>query len=227
MEPNNLPSSTNIAANGFSLTFTATKKKAVVLNGAATGVKEEVQKELILGLTDGKVNVAERNSLSNGNGKRIIPKIPNTFEIGRNFNPNRYIPEAVEAVDRTDKFELAGPEEAQKDVAYGLQRRERPEKAPGPSVTSREWEDQRFKEDVEALPDEATLESYEAMPIEAFGEAMMRGMGWSEGRPVGRNSKAKVPSQSPPPLPRLLYTGPCLLTVGLQLNYASRVTLQF
>lgn len=39
---------------------------------------------------------------------------------------------------------------------------------------------------------QATLDSYEAMPIEAFGEAMMRGMGWSEGLPVGRNSNAKV-----------------------------------
>lgn len=41
---------------------------------------------------------------------------------------------------------------------------------------------------------QATLESYEAMPIEEFGEALMRGMGWSEGRPVGRNAAAKVRS---------------------------------
>lgn len=66
----------------------------------------------------------------------------------------RYIPEAVEAVDNTERFELAGPEEAQKDVVYGLIKREQVDRPAGPSVTSREWEDQRFKEDVEALPDE-------------------------------------------------------------------------
>lgn len=27
------------------------------------------------------------------------------------------------------------------------------------------------------------------MPIEAFGEAMLRGMGWQEGRAVGKNAK--------------------------------------
>ena len=41
-----------------------------------------------------------------------------------------------------------------------------------------------------AWPDqEAGLDAYEAMPVEAFGEAMLRGMGWAEGRCVGRNAK--------------------------------------
>lgn len=33
----------------------------------------------------------------------------------------------------------------------------------------------------------ASLDAYEAMPVEAFGEAMMRGMGWQEGKGVGRH----------------------------------------
>ncbi|MEW5300633.1 MAG: hypothetical protein WDW36_003548 [Sanguina aurantia] len=37
-----------------------------------------------------------------------------------------------------------------------------------------------------ALPGEASLEEYEAMPVEEFGKAMLRGMGWSEGMGVGR-----------------------------------------
>ena len=32
------------------------------------------------------------------------------------------------------------------------------------------------------LPDEADEAAYEAMPIEEFGAAMLRGMGWSEGQ---------------------------------------------
>ena len=30
------------------------------------------------------------------------------------------------------------------------------------------------------------------MPIEAFGAAMLRGMGWKEGMNVGRNQKAEI-----------------------------------
>eukprot|EP00983_Pelagomonas_calceolata_P079806 1154872-Pelagomonas_calceolata.AAC.5 len=32
-------------------------------------------------------------------------------------------------------------------------------------------------------------QAYEEMPIEEFGKAMLRGMGWSEGMGVGRNRK--------------------------------------
>lgn len=38
------------ATAGFSLTFATTKKKAVVVQGAANGAKEEVHRELIVGL---------------------------------------------------------------------------------------------------------------------------------------------------------------------------------
>lgn len=66
-------------------------------------------------------------------------------------------------MDNTEKFELAGPEEAQQNVVYGLIKREQVERPAGPSVTSREWEDQRFKEDVEALPDEVCHMSMQAL----------------------------------------------------------------
>ena len=35
------------------------------------------------------------------------------------------------------------------------------------------------------------MDAYEAMPVEAFGDALLRGMGWAEGKPVGRNSTAR------------------------------------
>jgi G-patch domain len=40
----------------------------------------------------------------------------------------------------------------------------------------------KLQEDVARLPDEADEAAYEAMPIEEFGAAMLRGMGWSEGQ---------------------------------------------
>ena len=46
--------------------------------------------------------------------------------------------------------------------------------------TGKDWETEAFQKDVADLPDTSTLEEYTAMPVEAFGEAMLRGMGWSE-----------------------------------------------
>lgn len=39
------------------------------------------------------------------------------------------------------------------------------------------------------LPPQSTLEDYQAMPIEAFGEAVLRGMGWKKGEPIGKSNK--------------------------------------
>lgn len=51
MGSTSLPDPKSAGATGISLTFTAIKKKAVVLNGAANSGHGEIQKELIVGLT--------------------------------------------------------------------------------------------------------------------------------------------------------------------------------
>jgi G patch domain/KOW motif-containing protein len=43
----------------------------------------------------------------------------------------------------------------------------------------------RFRADVASRPAESTFNSYERVPIEAFGKALLRGMGWSEGAAIG------------------------------------------
>lgn len=45
-------------------------------------------------------------------------------------------------------------------------------------VRSRGWEAEAYNRDVGGLPDVGTLEDYEDMPVDFFGEAMLRGMGW-------------------------------------------------
>jgi hypothetical protein len=50
-----------------------------------------------------------------------------------------------------------------------------------------EDEDERFRLDVHRRPDEATLEAYEDVPVEQFGEALLRGMGWEPGKGLGPN----------------------------------------
>ncbi|KAI9254037.1 DExH-box splicing factor binding site-domain-containing protein [Sporodiniella umbellata] len=55
-----------------------------------------------------------------------------------------------------------------------------------------------FRDDVEARPDETTVEDYEDMPVDEFGPALLRGMGWSEGEGIGKNRKnAPLPAPAP------------------------------
>ncbi|MCJ1350443.1 MAG: hypothetical protein MMC33_000424 [Icmadophila ericetorum] len=43
-----------------------------------------------------------------------------------------------------------------------------------------------FKRDVLSRPDSASLDDYDAVPVEEFGAALLRGMGWKEGEDVGK-----------------------------------------
>ncbi|KAI9209669.1 DExH-box splicing factor binding site-domain-containing protein [Polychytrium aggregatum] len=46
---------------------------------------------------------------------------------------------------------------------------------------------QKYRHDVSLRPDDTSLDDYDDVPVEAFGDAMLRGMGWKEGKAVGRN----------------------------------------
>jgi hypothetical protein len=45
-------------------------------------------------------------------------------------------------------------------------------------IAAQQTEDEAFKRDMEAAGAASTLEDYEAMPVEEFGAALLRGMGW-------------------------------------------------
>ncbi|KAL1304898.1 hypothetical protein AAFC00_003816 [Neodothiora populina] len=67
-----------------------------------------------------------------------------------------------------------------------------------PTIT----EEQAFERDVQEAPDAPTLAEYAAVPVEEFGAAMLRGMGWKEGQGIGiqKGQKlvtAKVPERRP------------------------------
>ena len=47
-------------------------------------------------------------------------------------------------------------------------------------------EDAAFKSDYASAPDVATLDDYLSVPVEEFGAALLRGMGWKEGETPGR-----------------------------------------
>ncbi|KAN0107046.1 DExH-box splicing factor binding site domain containing protein [Russula decolorans] len=69
-------------------------------------------------------------------------------------------------------------------------------------------EDDAFKADVEDLPNEATLQDYERMPVSQFGAALLRGMGWKPGEPASRNKNRGIVE------PWLPSARPALLGIG-------------
>ena len=80
-----------------------------------------------------------------------------------------------------------------------------------PAYDDYQNEDDRFKADVASRPDVASLDDYAAVPVEEFGAAMLRGMGWKEGEAVGkrRAGAPAAPSKTRNPERR-----PALLGIG-------------
>ena len=69
------------------------------------------------------------------------------------------------------------------------------------------FEDSLFRSDVASRPDMASLSDYAAVPVEEFGAALLRGMGWKEGDAVGRR-KEQVSE------PKVVERRPALLGIG-------------
>lgn len=50
--------------------------------------------------------------------------------------------------------------------------------------------------DVSLRPDEPEDTDYDSIPIESFGMAMLKGMGWKQGQGIGKNNKAVAPVEA-------------------------------
>ncbi|KAF2740354.1 hypothetical protein EJ04DRAFT_507893 [Polyplosphaeria fusca] len=61
-------------------------------------------------------------------------------------------------------------------------------------------EEEVFRENYDNAPDAPTLESYEAVPIEGFGAALLRGMGWKDGEEIGGGKIKQTEVKPRPPL---------------------------
>ena len=72
---------------------------------------------------------------------------------------------------------------------------------------SRATEVDAFKSDIASRPESASIEDYTAVPIEEFGAALLRGMGWKEGDIVGKRKDQTSK-------PRVVERRPALLGIG-------------
>ena len=77
----------------------------------------------------------------------------------------------------------------------------------GDAWTQREHEDEAFRSDVASRPEPATLDDYVAVPVDEFGSAMLRGMGWKG--PQARDDKSGQVKK-----PKELARRPALLGIG-------------
>lgn len=80
-------------------------------------------------------------------------------------------------------------------------------------------EEQAFQRDFDAAPDVPTLEEYAAVPVEEFGAALLRGMGWKDGEPIGKRRGEQVKK------PRVVERRPALLGIGAKEDAAAGVEL--
>lgn len=146
--------------------------------------------------------------------QRIIPKQADTFQgPGKS---QRFLPTPGEAVvaSPSDRFETAALEEADSSIKYGLTLQTKTgngtttkttittavklepeaEMSTAPMLLPREEDLRRYQQQLQAAAEESTLDDYAGTPIQEFGAALLRGMGWEEGKAVGRrNIRGTVP----------------------------------
>lgn len=75
-------------------------------------------------------------------------------------------------------------------------------------------EAEAFSRDYKTAPDMATLDEYNAVPVEEFGAALLRGMGWKEGQGIGSQRGVKVKAEKMPE------RRPALLGIGAKADKA-------
>ncbi|KAL4422274.1 hypothetical protein ABPG75_008471 [Micractinium tetrahymenae] len=194
---------------GFSLSLGgAAAKKPPAPRARALGEQEDAGRdgpvrEQVLGFgADGGLQTAA--APAQRRGPLVIAKQENSYRVGSKFVPS-YIPEAADKVDGEgiDKFETAAHDTAvaQQQVTYGLHVRSRPQdgavngeqqQQDGPPAVPGDRDAAKLKEDLAALPPEADLDAYAAMPVDQSGMVLLRGMGWTEGKAIGRGAKEEV-----------------------------------
>lgn len=86
------------------------------------------------------------------------------------------------------------PQDEKAKLQYGMNYSEttdgKSKKTSKSPILSNDQETLSFKQDVESRPDMASMDDYERIPVESFGAAMLRGMGW-KGDDEGEGGKEK------------------------------------
>ena len=203
------------AATAPSVDETQPAKFSLSLGGRSTKAPRAATKKESAPVNGQFVSSFDPTSAAPAAVQRSIPKLADTFR-GPASKPQRFLPTPGDTViaSTSERFETAAPEAADTSIKYGLTLHVKAEENSAAAMTKREvtitTEDaapsqaskllapeeelQRYQQQLDAAADEASLDDYANTPIEEFGAALLRGMGWEEGKAVGRrNIRGIVP----------------------------------
>ena len=162
-----------------------------------------------------KAAQVERDEVSKQSGISFVQKDQDGDALMAEGQTQQQAPEqvtkAVKTEDETALEALLGGEKKSTLVLPVLEDDRDGYKLDDPSHEDYMNEDDRFKADVASRPNVSTLDEYEAIPVNGFGEAMLRGMGWKEGDLVG---KRRTPATTTTGKPRVVERRPAFLGIG-------------
>ena len=227
-----------MAGSGFSMALGSKPKKPVPAATGGFGggsrndddeedggdAQRQQQPEFVSEIVDGKVDGKKEVV-------RVIPALQNTFALGGAQHLRGMLEPEPTADSHTDPApesrETDGPpaheekDPAVNDDANAAHAILSELRAGGTSIFASESnasasaslqipdnDTDRYRLDVATRAEETTKEAYESMPIEDFGKAYLRGLGWEEGKPVGTGAgQAIVEPIEYVPRPQLLGLG--------------------
>jgi len=152
--------------------------------------------------------VKKRKLNTEGEKAVEVTKVDSTNNENISVEDNRTLEEmAIDSIKRKAQLNDSGDHTKSNIAAIPILKQNA---VPGTENLRNETE--KFRHDIQFRPEESTLEDYERIPIEEFGAAMLRGMGWEKGKAVGRNRNNKNAMVEPIEfIPR-----PALLGLGAQ-----------
>ncbi|KAL4808996.1 DExH-box splicing factor binding site-domain-containing protein [Aspergillus unguis] len=137
---------------------------------------------------------AESDGSADGGDQKMEDAAPMVTEDAKPLTEDEI---ALRALVRESKGEVEG----RSDLVIESRRAENgEEEEEDESYDGHNNETNSFRRDVAARPESATLDQYNAIPVEEFGAALLRGMGWKEGQSVGKgNYSGADPSRANTP----------------------------
>lgn len=171
--------------------------------------KNAASKDLVIPLIVKNIyrNTAAAKSETNGTkgnapiaaaGEKIRSTAPSAVPIAYGLTvpvSKKAVKEESEEMNIDFKEEVAAPElSVEEQAIQSLLNGELPILAQNtiPGLDNLSSEKEKFMHDISHRPDEMSAEDYERVPIESFGVALLKGMGWKEGTAVGKNPNGLV-----------------------------------
>ncbi|XP_057681545.1 G-patch domain and KOW motifs-containing protein [Corythoichthys intestinalis] len=189
--PPSCEDSTEKKNSSVSFGFAKTLSKFKVTPGDAVTNKDDV--DYLTGIAR---NQLQSTKPSEGPTERVIPVIlKNRWRVPEREEPNLGNGEQVNGVDHQDSVEAQAVKELIEESRKKLEDSQANADLTIPLLAQNKVPD-GFEDgerlNVELRPEPSTEDDYERVPVEGYGLAMLKGMGWKKGEGIGRTFKQDV-----------------------------------